>query len=39
MNKIKGYLIRQASRPNLDLAADLFIIGAMFTCVYFGWIH
>ena len=39
MNKIKAYLVRQASRPNMDLAADLFIIAALVTCVYFGVIH
>jgi len=39
MNKIKAYFTRQASRPNMDLATDFFIVGALFVCVYFGWIH
>tara|TARA_B100000927_G_C16424182_1_gene452707 strand:- start:200 stop:319 length:120 start_codon:yes stop_codon:yes gene_type:complete len=39
MNKIKGYFIRQATRPGFDLAADFVIIGGLFTCIYFGWIH
>ena len=39
MNKIKAYFARQANRPNMDLAADFFIISALFTCIYFGWIH
>ena len=39
MNKIKSYFARQASRPNMDIAADLFIFGLLFTCIYFGWVH
>ena len=39
MKKIKAYFARQASRPNMDLAADLFILAALVTCIYFGWIH
>ena len=39
MNKIKAYFARQASRPNMDLATDFFIVGALFICIYFGWIH
>ena len=39
MDRIKGYFIRQASRPGMDLAADTVIFGIMFACIYFGWIH
>ena len=39
MNKIKAYLVRQTSRPAMDLATDFFIVGALFVCIYFGWIH
>ena len=39
MNKIKGYLIRQASRPNMDLATDFILVSVLVACIYFGWIH
>ena len=39
MNKIKAYFARQANRPNMDLATDFVIIGGLFVCVYFGWVH
>ncbi len=39
MNKIKAYFYRQASRPGMDLASDFFIVGGLFACIYFGWIH
>ena len=39
MSKFKTYLTRQANRPGMDLAADFIIIGGLFVCIYFGWIH
>lgn len=39
MNTIKGYFIRQASRPWSSLAYDFVMVGILLTCIYFGWIH
>jgi len=39
MNRIKNYLVTQASRPATHLMADFFIVGSLVGCMYFGFIH
>ncbi len=38
MNRIKQYIVNQASRPVLHLAYDFVVVGAFLVCVYFGFI-
>ena len=39
IESVKMYFVKQASRPWSHLAYDFFIIGALFVCVYFGFIE
>ena len=38
MNRIKQYVVNQASRPFLHLTYDFVVVAAFLTCVYFGFI-
>lgn len=39
MSKFKKYINRQASRSPMDLTFDFLVVGGLFACLYFGFIH
>ena len=38
MNRIKQYIVNQASRPFPFLLYDFVVVGAFLACVYFGFV-
>jgi hypothetical protein len=39
MSKFTNYITRQAQRPLSHITYDFFVVGALVTCIYFGFIH